>query len=326
MSIRKQLAVVLILILTISMLLHTASYADPPVVVNDFSPNAEGNAVTISTGINMGESAAPTGNGGKNPSKLSPIYVDDSVIFYLPSHNGPGDGTYTVYHCDPATWTPADELVPSDTASEEGAVGVVHNVMTFNRATFEELDTFMYCKPTNPGPGYAVPLAARPPTYTQIWNSVFNQTIVDTSRSSGAYVAPASPGLTGLPSKFWAQFPTGQSIQQDVILPSGYRVTTTVTITNFQIYIKTPSNKIISIANLSPSNGAIAESSHTNPIGAYNFKKSGTYVVSTGVVWTAITATIAANGVNPVTVPIGSIRLEINRDYQVNQLRGVITQ
>ena len=70
--------------------------------------------------------------------------------------------------------------------------------------------------------------------------------------------------------------------------------------------------------------GIIEESSYSNPVTVYNFRTKGLYKVSTGVIWTAQIATISAPGILAV-IPLGSVRIEINRDYLVNQIRSGLT-
>ncbi len=165
-----------------------------------------------------------------------------------------------------------------------------------------------------------------PPTYADIWNAVFSEAFTDAAKSSGAYVAPAAPGLTGLPTKIWAQFPNGQSISRDVTI-NGYRIQATAVISEVHIAIVTPKGSRTTLVTLHPNDSSqISAGSFEHPNAQYVFRYSGTHVISTDIAWTADTATLSGPDIGTLSVPIGSVRLEINRDYPVEQMRPGLTR
>ncbi|MEI2834927.1 MAG: hypothetical protein V9G25_09160 [Acidimicrobiia bacterium] len=326
MSAGKQIFLLIVLLFSLSF--SSVAFADiDPKIESHFAPGADGKSVSISTSINIGPGVHIKGNNSTNPSKASPLIyvVAEAKVDMVNEQNQTIEGRES---CNPNTFNYADgiqdgEIVIIPKTEISTTPGLIHSGLMYSRSTGEEIGDIMWCKSTTPGspaPKYSIP-----PTYAQIWNSVFNQNFIDSSSNSGVYIAPASPGVTGIPSKFWAQFPDGQAIQRNIVLPSGFTVKTTALVSSVQINLTSPKKNLKTLAMLHPNaSGIIEESSYSNPVTVYNFRTKGLYKVSTGVIWTAQIATISAPGILAV-IPLGSVRIEINRDYLVNQIRSGLT-
>lgn len=205
--------------------------------------------------------------------------------------------------------------------------GKVYRKQQLNRISGDVISTQYDCvKPSEPAntPPKGKPV---PPTYQQIWQKVYDQTFIDQSVNNGAYVLPVTSGVTGLPSKFWVQYQGGQNITR-VTNINGFNIVAEAKIAQVQIIVKTPKGNSTTIATLNqnPLTGKIDDSSYTNPAATYKYRSTGNYVITTGIVWTA-NITISGQGIiAPIVVPGGSLRVELNRDYRVNQLRAGLTQ
>lgn len=314
------------------MLPVSTSFADlDPTIEAKMAPGADGESIYISTSAKLPEiSADAEDNAGVAvSSKSSPVYRTTGM--YRLNPNGVDDPRGQIYNavpCNTQTFEITDLYIVPESGDYSGSAdGKIYAVWTINRATGRTIKKVSYCKPNVAPTNYLPPQLPPPPTFDQIWQAVFDQTFVDGSKSSGAFIAPASPGVTGIPSKFWAKFPNGQTLTRTILLPNNFSITTTAQITNMQVLMKSPKGQMKAIANLAPdSNGAISESSYENPITKFNFTSSGKYVITTAVIWSATTTNIVGPGLPSTEIPLGSVRLEINRDYQVNQIRAGLTQ
>ena len=295
--------------------------SENPVVDVQFS--AIGQQVKTTTSISAGIKIKPDGSTYHIPVNVSPIYYEAGELTKIDELQ-----MTSKLSCDPNTFSYPSNIAsqPVSMNPEVSPTGLVWGGLIYRRDTGEEVGDIQWCKSTTPGSPQ--PSVAKPPNYSQIWQSIFDNTFIDSSNTSGAYVAPFSPGVTGLSSKFWAKFTDGQEIVRDATLPDGFRVRTSAKITSVQIYLTDPNGKNINIAKLLPNSitGKIDESTYENPIATYKFRKSGKYVLSTGVVWSAQLTTISASGMSEIVIPIGSIRIEINRDYQVNEILASLTK
>ena len=98
-------------------------------------------------------------------------------------------------------------------------------------------------------------------------------------------------------------------------------------ISQVSIFVRNEKGSTNNIANLaSNGTGLISGGSFENPMTVYRFKTKGNYQISTGIIWTGRNATLSGPGFGPISIPLGSIRLEINRDYDVQELKPAITK
>lgn len=329
---RKSTMLALLIFLCILLSNYSSSFANlDPTIEAKMAPGADGESIYISTSAKLPEASSEgdSEQGNIVTSRSSPVYRTTGL--YRLNPNGADDPRGQVRNsvpCNTQTFEITNLYIVPESGDYSGnADGKIYAVSTIDRATGRVIEKLSFCKPDVMSANYLPVQLPPPPTYDQIWQAVFDQTFVDGSKSSGAFIAPASPGLTGLPSKFWAKFPNGQSLSRIIVLPNNYRVETTAQITNMQVLIKSPKGNMKLISDLKPdANGIIAESSYENPLVKYNFRSAGKYVISTAVIWTATTTYISGPGLIRTAIPLGSVRLEINRDYQVNQTRAVLSQ
>lgn len=292
-----------------------------------------------------GDTKAPV-----NPKKLGPVYWETSVvkvsrsIFKLPLQ-GVAEFVGTTSGCDPATFE-KDFVKDGEfyDGEDRGGIfnsagltallnglfkkGTIYEKTQFDRSSGNIIGEPVYdCvapkEPSNTPPkGIAVP-----PTYGQIWQKVYDQTFIDQSANNGAYVTPVTTGVTGIPSKFWVQYAGGQNINRTVLV-NGFTIEAIAKITQVQLIVKSPKGKATTIAtlNTNSSTGKIDESSYSDPAATYKYKTAGDYVITTGVVWSAQVEISGPGLPGRVTVPAGSLRVELNRNYRVNQIRAGLTQ
>lgn len=273
------------------------------------APGADGKSVHLSTSIRI-PSAHDDGVRGQH--RVSPISFTRT---YLPSVSNPGSPV-----CNPAAL--ADSY--PEAVLGEPADGAPLTLGTYtNRATGEVVRRYLYCTQTA-NSGQPVPA---PPTYNDIWQAVFSEAFTDAARSSGAYVAPASPGLTGLDTRVWAQFPGGQEIVRDVTVGGGYRVQARAYISEYSLFITSPSGQQRQLINLESQGTLISAGSFEHPNATHIFRREGEHLITTAIVWNANNATLTGPLLtSPISVPIGAVRLEINRDYEVHELRPGLTK
>lgn len=295
---------------------NSASFADElsPELNATFSPGADGRSVTLSTSVRI-----PT-YGNSNVAGTESAYSLSPLVWYR--YYVPVPSTSSVNGCDPQTQSPPSSNTVLGSASD---TGILVNGIYRNRTTGEIVYESYYC--LEPGDSAVPGFVPQVPTYAQIWNALYSKAFQDGSTSSGAYIAPASPGLTGLPTNIWAQFPDGQSISRNEPLPGGFRIRATATITEVSIFSTSPKGSIKSLANLSPNNsGKIEGGSFDDPAVIEIFSTKGKYQISTGIIWTANNAILSGPNIEPISVPLGSIRIEINREYEVHQLLPGLTK
>lgn len=195
-----------------------------------------------------------------------------------------------------------------------------------NRYTKEVLRTAHECVIPTEDPKLPPKKYGPAPTYDDVWQGIYDVTYVDDAVNNGAYILPVGSGLTGLDSKFWMDFAGGQTIQRTVTFPGGYIVDSIATITSVELFAKSPKGKQINLGSFTPdASGQIPASSYEQPAAKYNFKTTGLYTVTTAINWTAIASITLPNSIR-IDVPIGTLRIDVNRDYQVNQLRAGLTQ
>lgn len=316
----------IVVVVAASLFICSSAYGIDPDINSRLAPGADGQSVSLSTSVRIpgGHSSSQT-PGSNNARRVGPLVwsaqqstigIEDSrgVITYSP-----------IVACDPDVFVPQnDAQLNSVPLYGEGTVYVG---TLANRATGAEISTYLYCK------GPAVPVTRVPagipvpPTFANIWQAVYSDAFDDASTSSGAYVAPAAPGLTGLPTLVWAQFPNGQSITRDVDLPNGYHINATATIDEVSIMTTTPNGVQKTLAVLTPNaTGIIDGGSFENPSATHIFRITGTHIITTAIIWNADLATLTGPGIGAIIVPIGSVRLELNRNYPVQELRPGLTQ
>ncbi|MFN8015583.1 MAG: hypothetical protein U0R17_03100 [Acidimicrobiia bacterium] len=280
---------------------HNA-YSIEPDLNATFAPGEDGQSVSLTTSIKI-----PTSNSSSNNTsirKSSPLIWSDKVLL-IENLN---------FDMSPQI------CVLDDTNNTRG---VTHEATLTNRVTGEVVLTTTYCSTSSTSaPDNNLPV---PPSYLDIWRAVFNQEFNDVAQNSGAYVAPLSPGLTNLPTHIWAQFPHGQVITRDVSLPGGYRVRANAKISSINILIKTNLNTKI-IATAESNDNQINGGSFENPLAIYKFTKKGEYKIASAIVWVADDATLTGPGFSPIVIPLGSLRIEINRNYTVQQLKPALVK
>lgn len=295
----------------------TSAYSIDPDLNATLAPGADGQSVTLSTsvkiptaGSNSGDPSSPTAR------RVGPLTWSSQ---YVPT------ASVTIPSCDPeqsVDTQPAGAIV-----GPSSETGILTYGVLKNRVTGVTVRSALYCREPSMPSTRTPSFIPSPPTYSQIWQAVYSQAFNDVSRSSGAYIAPASPGLTGLPTHIWAQFPDGQSLTRDVAFPNGYRLRATAKTTHVSIMVTSPKGRQSTLVSLSPaSNGSIDGGSFENPAVIHTFSTVGNYVISTAVLWSAENASLSGPGIGTISVPLGSVRLEINRNYNVQQLRPGLTQ
>lgn len=272
------------------------------------------------------EMSAPAGT-VVNANKVGPYGWKSQKLSTLDLSGFPFIPALTFFpKCNPTTFQVSDSVV-LNYIPDINDNGEIYLGSTSNRFTGETLDKKFYCKGPST-PASVIPKGIpKPPTYSQVWAAIYDQNFSAVSRNNAAYISPATPGLTGLPSKFWAKFPDGQSIYRKVTLPNGFSVESTARITSVEILLKTPKGKVTILKKITPdASGVIPESTYLDPAASFTFKSSGSYLITTGIIWTAQTAVVSGPGLPAITVPLGSLRIELNYPYQVNQLRAGLTQ
>lgn len=300
-----------------------SSYAD------EWDTNFEINQANISLSGSVRGQVAQNAPAGAvvNANKVGPYgwksqklsTVDFSSIPFIPA--------VTFFpKCNPSTFQVSD-TIELNYVPDVNDNGDIYLGTTTNRYTGVALSNKFYCKAPST-PTSTIPQGIpKPPTYSQVWLAIYDQNFSAISRNNAAYISPATPGLTGLPSKFWAKFPDGQSIYRNVTLPNGFSVESTARITSVEILLKTPKGKVTTLKTITPdASGVIPESTYLNPAASFTFKSSGSYVITTGIIWTAQAAVVSGPGLPTITVPHGSLRVELNYPYQVNQIRAGLTQ
>ena len=310
----------LLLFLASALIPQAPAFSDEisPELEARFAPGSDGRSVYLSTSIRIPSSNSNSGSGTPgNSQTVGPLIRRTSAIYTFPT----GD-------CDPTIPSVLPLPVPTGLIQwglpATGSGRLLFSTLV-NRNTGEIIGASVFCEgfPFVNGQSLIQPV----PTYAQIWNAVYSEAFEDSSISSGAYIAPASPGLTGLPAIVWAQFPGGQTIERDVAVAGGYRIQATARISEVRIFATSPKGNQKTLARLSPNfSGNIDGGSFEDPAAITKFGTVGQYEISTGIIWTADSATLSGSNIGPISVPLGSIRIEINREYEVRQLRPAITK
>jgi len=301
-----------------------SSYSVDPSVNAKLAPGADGKSVNLSTSIRIPSAHSTAGSSGSNPKSVGPL-VWRAEVARIGLEDSRGWITYVSrVACNPNTFVPVDRM--RALLGQQSGSGVIYLGRMTNRTTGAVVRSTYYCK----GPRVATTAFPRgvavPPTYEQIWQAMYNQAFINSASSSGAYVAPASPGLTGLPTKIWSQFDGGQRIIRDVTFPGGYRLQASAYISEVTLSVVSGSS-VKTLASLRPeANGIIRGGSFENPHAQYVFRRVGDYVIRSGIIWTANNATLTGPNIAPISVPVGSVRLEINREYRVGELKPAITK
>lgn len=308
-------------LLLLTLFFHTSgAYSIDEELNATLAPGADGRSVYLSTSYRIPIAHSSGGSGGLNAARLSPIIEKYSLPIAIFLDPFPIDRRVP---CDPQSFVSTETLVVPVVGPAPGEGTVFIRSLT-DRASGENISYTSHCLLPSQARD---PNVVSPPTYAQIWNAVYTQAFNDSSISSGAYIAPKSPGLTGLPTNIWAQFPGGQSISRDVTVAGGFRIQATANISEVSISLAPQSGSQSTLVRLVPGlNGEINGGSFENPATVYKFRSTGSYVVSTGVIWSAENATLSGPGIGTIVVPLGSIRLEINRDYEVQELLPAITK
>lgn len=194
-----------------------------------------------------------------------------------------------------------------------------------NRYTKEVLRTAHECVIPTEDPKLPPKKYGPAPTYDDVWQGIYDVTFIDDAVNNGAFILPVGSGLTGIDSKFWMDFAGGQTIQRIVNI-NGYTIASTATITNVQIIAKSPKGKETVLGNYAPDgSGKIPASSYENPAAKYKFKSTGMYTITTAISWEANANIRIPSGIQ-ILVPIGVLRIDVNRQYLVNELRAGLTQ
>ncbi len=297
--------------------LSSSAFSIDPELNATLAPGADGQSVSLSTSVRIPTAGSSSGDPA-NPTarRVGPLIWSSQ---YIPTPSA------TTPTCDPAQ--SIDSQPAGTVLGPSSETGILTFGVLKNRSTGAVVRSALYCREPSMSATTPPSFIPAPPTYAQIWQAVYSQAFSDASRSSGAYVAPASPGLTGLPTNIWAQFPDGQSLTRDVTLANGYRLRATAQITQVGIMTTSPTGRQTTLVTMSPSSGgAIEGGSFENPAATHVFSTVGDYVISTAVTWSADNATLTGPGIGTLSVPIGSVRLEINRNYNVQQLRPGLTK
>ena len=285
-----------------------SSYAVDAGLNASFAPGADGKSVSQSTSVDFPEqfqdqNSEPVVGGAQSSS---PIRLDRITLRESNTSNDP---------------VICNNAVIDGQLYNSGIRAVAIYVST---TTGKEVDRRNFCFKPN---GNELSNPSTPPTYAQMWQELYSKGFLDQAKSSGAFVAPKSPGLTGLPTNIWAQFPDGQVISRRANFKGGYVLNASAYISKVSIFIRKAGGSYTTISNLtSDGSGQINGGSFENPASIYKFRSKGNYEISTGVIWTGRNATLTGPGFGPVSIPLGSIRLEINRDYEVQELKPAITK
>ena len=279
------------------------------------APGADGKSVTLSTAVRIPSSGSNNSSPAENLNRVGPL-VWSAQYVPVPSDNA-------VVGCDPSLQVQNPN--PNAVLGPAADVGPLRYGQLKNRVTGDVVYETYYCP--QPG-GSSIPsYVPIPPTYSDIWSAVYSEAFTDQSIGSGAYVAPSSPGLTGLPTHIWAQFPNGQTIVRDVSFPGGYRLQASASIVEVNIISKSPKGRETKLASLKTSDqDGIDGGSYENPVAIHKFSTKGEFQISTGIVWSANDATLSGPAIGTIRVPIGSIRIEINRNYDVQELMPVLVK
>ncbi|HMS24523.1 MAG TPA: hypothetical protein PKB15_02365 [Acidimicrobiia bacterium] len=316
---------IFVVVLTAIASLSSPAFSIDPDVNARLAPGADGQSVTLTTSVSIPSANSSSGTPGSNSaSRVGPLRWSAQKTRYVDENSRFGIIVLQTVPCDPAQF-----VAPSGTyltSLPANGTGTVYSGILSNRVTGVRVSTTIYCKAPRVPVTRPPASVSTPPTYGEIWNALYSTSFQNSARSSGAYVAPASPGLTGLPTNIWAQFPDGQTINRDVTLPNGYRLRATVRITQVQVLTTSPSGRRTTLVTLAPNgSGSIDGGSFENPAAVHVFSTVGNYQITTGVIWSGGNATLSGPGIGTISVPVGSIRLEINRAYVVNQLRPALT-
>lgn len=317
---------IFIVLITAIACFSSPAYSIDPDVNARLAPGADGQSVTLTTSVSIPSANSSSGTPGSNrASRVGPLRWSAQKTRYVDEDSRFGIIVLQSVQCDPAQFEPPTGTYL--TSLPVTGAGTVYSGIISNRVTGARISTTIYCKAPRVPVTRPPANVSTPPTYGEIWNALYSTSFQNSARSSGAYIAPSSPGLTGLPTNIWAQFPDGQTIDRDVSLPNGYRIRATVRITQVQVLTTSPSGRRTTLVTLAPNgSGSIDGGSFENPAAAHKFSTAGNYLITTGVIWTGNTATLSGPDIGTISVPVGSIRLEINRSYVVNQLRPALTK
>jgi hypothetical protein len=326
-SCMKARMLLFVLAVTCVLLFPASAFANEnPDFYARFRPGADGRSVNLSESLRAPMAQNASHSGSSNPKRLSPI-VYSADQFHLGVEDVRGNITsMQTLPCDPNTFP----ILHSPTTSQILSTpfvgdGVVYSGEKTNRVTGDVLESYLYCKDPNASTTQPPRGMAPAPTYFDIWNAVYTNAFDDVSQSSGVSVAPAAPGLVGLPTAMWSEFPNGQTISRDVVLPGGYRIQASAFVEEVEIYVTDSSGNDVTAETLRPDvHGHIDGGDFDHPAATYAFRKKGTYTITTGVVWTSNNATLSGPGIPTIVVPLGSLRLEISRDYPVNEMRSAL--
>lgn len=318
----------------------------PPAVRQQLEQDQNGN---VTQGLDVSSNTPSDTKDPVSPKKFGPVSWETSVvkvsrsIFTMPIQ-GSALLIGTTSGCDPATFekdfvkagefyqgTGGGGIIDTEAIRNiiNGALkkGTIYEKRQYNRSTGELIGEPVYdCVPPKEPANTPPKGIAAPPTYEQIWQKVYDQTFIDQSVNNGAYVTPVTTGVTGIPSKFWVQFTGGQNIARTVSV-NGFTIVAEAKVTQVQLIVKSPKGNSKTIATLDANSvtGKIDETSFSNPAAIFKYKTAGNYVITTGIVWSANVRITGPGLLNGVDVPGGSLRVELDRNYQVNQIRAGLT-
>lgn len=294
-------------------------YAIEPDLNSTMAPGADNESVTTSESVKFPPAhssigSSPTGTG--NRRNLTPLVWSFS---YLPSPVSSPDDS-----CDPSTVaTQSNSIEPTPEVGPALQGGVLRHEVLRNRNTGEIVRQAYACYIANVTGNFI----STPPSFEDIWRAIYQQAFNGSATSSGAFVAPRSPGLTGLPTNIWAQFPDGQELTRVVTFPGGYVLNASIFISEVSIFTRDDQGSTRTLATLNPNaSGRIDGGSFEAPASVYRFRTTGIYEISTGIVWTGRNTTLSGPGISTISIPIGSVRLEINREYRVGELNSAIVK
>ncbi len=274
-----------------------------PEIESRFAPGADGESVNYSGSIRIpstGESQSPS----SSARRVGPFVSSSN---WLPMVS---DG------CEPSSV--ADEEDPRTIVGPPGD-GSLRVTFISRRDTGESIRTIYECY--DPISNVSL-VPVMPPTYEEIWESLYSSLFNAQASVSAAYVAPHSPGLTGLETNVWAVFPDGQSISRDLTFPGGYRLQAQAYISEVTIFVTNPDGQIQKLVSRTPLDGeSIDGGRFQNPLTKHVFKNKGPHTITTAIIWSG-QDTILSGGLlsDPISIPIGDVRLELNRSYVVNEL------
>lgn len=310
----------------IFLLFPTAGNAEPitPELNAQFRPGGDGQSVTLSSSVALPSAHGTIGTSPNvSPYVARPVLWQENVYSSFLSPPKIGHQVIDIFmtnRCDTSTFnTTKRTQIDGD--------GYVYYGYMRDRTTGEQVSEIrVYCKPifalTNRPPEGIV----LPPTYGDIWNSIYGDNFDDVSVNMGAYVAPSSPGLTQLPTHIWTQFPGGQEISRVVNFDGGYQLHATARISEVSIFAKTPKGTSKSIVHAYPDpSGRILGGSFEHPLAVYQFASKGLYTITTGIVWTADNVTLSGPDIGTISIALGDVRLQINREYEVEEIRPGLT-